>query len=255
MNKPTPQEYALKEAQFEIDRLTAEVSILRRDFRERGEIIQRLNAVYDTVKEAMKDELEQGHDLHDLTPWWADVEEALAAVAALHTPASGSPTPKLGCDYQGQEFGAHNYPDSVCVEGYLWDADSGEATDDGWMYDSGGDIPCPKCNREEYDEYHADDADDAADSSPTPAVCEWFEDDDGWHGSCGKDWEFIDDGPKENGVNFCMDCGRPVEIETADSKQKRCEPCRATGLIHCAHPDECGGPWDTRADQRPTEGE
>lgn len=64
---------------------------------------------------------------------------------------------KLGCNYQGHEFGAHNYPDSVCIEGYLWDADSGEGTDDGWMYDSGGDMPCPKCNREKYDEYHADD--------------------------------------------------------------------------------------------------
>ena len=33
----------------------------------------------------------------------------------------------------------------------------------------------------------------------------------------------------------------------ATASPKRCEPCRATGAIHCAHPDECGGPWDTRA--------
>ena len=29
---------------------------------------------------------------------------------------------KLGCNYQGYEFGA-SYPDSVCIEGRLWDAD------------------------------------------------------------------------------------------------------------------------------------
>lgn len=25
----------------------------------------------------------------------------------------------------------------------------------------------------------------------------------------------------------------------------RCEPCRATGLVHCGDPMNCGGPWDT----------
>ena len=24
----------------------------------------------------------------------------------------------------------------------------------------------------------------------------------------------------------------------------RCEPCNATGAIHCADPANCGGPWD-----------
>jgi hypothetical protein len=28
------------------------------------------------------------------------------------------------CDFMGQDFGA-TYPDSVCIDGYLWDADSG----------------------------------------------------------------------------------------------------------------------------------
>ncbi len=49
------------------------------------------------------------------------------------------------CDYQGYEFGA-GYLDSVCIEGMLWNADSGYGTDDGWMYTSGGEIPCPLCN-------------------------------------------------------------------------------------------------------------
>lgn len=52
-----------------------------------------------------------------------------------------------GCDYQGCEFGA-NYLDSVCIDGYLWDADSGESGADGWVYDHGGEIPCPKCNHD-----------------------------------------------------------------------------------------------------------
>ena len=61
------------------------------------------------------------------------------------------------CDYQGHEFGA-TYPDSVCIDGFLWDADSGEASEDGWwMYANGGEIPCPKCNAEAYAEYCRDD--------------------------------------------------------------------------------------------------
>ncbi|THD47194.1 hypothetical protein ERD95_15290 [Enterobacteriaceae bacterium ML5] len=46
------------------------------------------------------------------------------------------------CGYQGYEFHG-GYPDSICGDGYLWDADSGF---DGCL-DSGGEIPCPSCNR------------------------------------------------------------------------------------------------------------
>lgn len=56
------------------------------------------------------------------------------------------------CDYQGREFGA-SYPDSVCIDGLLWDADSGDACDGGWCYTNGGEIPCPQCNAEAYAEY------------------------------------------------------------------------------------------------------
>jgi len=68
-----------------------------------------------------------------------------------HTPGP------LGCDYQGHEFGAV-YPDSVCIDGYLWDADSGDAdpNGDGWIYTSGGDIPCPKCNAEAHREHYSE---------------------------------------------------------------------------------------------------
>lgn len=55
--------------------------------------------------------------------------------------------PRETCQYQGYEFGA-NYLDSVCIDGMLWDADSGYAdpNGEGWCYTHGGDIPCPLCH-------------------------------------------------------------------------------------------------------------
>lgn len=60
------------------------------------------------------------------------------------------------CDYQGYEFGAH-YLDSVCIEGYLWDADSGNP---GEPLECGGDIPCPQCNHDNWLAYTAEDISD-----------------------------------------------------------------------------------------------
>jgi hypothetical protein len=53
-----------------------------------------------------------------------------------------------GCDYQGNEFGEDEYPNSNCIDGWLWDANSGDFGPDGrgWEYDIGGDTACPKCN-------------------------------------------------------------------------------------------------------------
>jgi hypothetical protein len=56
------------------------------------------------------------------------------------------------CDYQGYEFGA-NYLDSVCIEGYLWDADSGGP---GELLTHGGDDPCPQCNHATWREHRAE---------------------------------------------------------------------------------------------------
>lgn len=56
---------------------------------------------------------------------------------------------KKGCGKEFPYFGA-SYPDAHCIDGYLWDMDSGEATEDGWVYTSGGDEPCPFCNTEEW---------------------------------------------------------------------------------------------------------
>lgn len=55
----------------------------------------------------------------------------------------------MSCGYQGYEFGAH-YPDSICCDGYLWDADSGYGK---WL-DNGGSIPCPNCQREAWLDYY-----------------------------------------------------------------------------------------------------
>ena len=48
------------------------------------------------------------------------------------------------CDYQGYEFGAGAYPDSVCIDGFLFDADHCDS--DGNIYDNGESIPCPICS-------------------------------------------------------------------------------------------------------------
>ena len=58
-----------------------------------------------------------------------------------------------GCDYQGYEFGAGSYPDSVCVKGYLYDADSWDGEGYTSPQPDEEKIPCPKCNQEKYKEY------------------------------------------------------------------------------------------------------
>ena len=49
------------------------------------------------------------------------------------------------CDYQGYEFGAGSYPDSVCIDGRLLDADNCDG--DRNLYDNEEDIPCPMCRQ------------------------------------------------------------------------------------------------------------
>lgn len=48
--------------------------------------------------------------------------------------------------------------------------------------------------------------------------CEWSPEDDyessNWSSGCGAHWEFFDDGPVENGVEYCFRCGGKVVIET-----------------------------------------
>jgi hypothetical protein len=51
---------------------------------------------------------------------------------------------KHGC-IEFPAFGAR-YPDATCIDGVLWDLDSG----DGEGLTSGGDIPCPVCSTKSY---------------------------------------------------------------------------------------------------------
>ena len=54
-------------------------------------------------------------------------------------------------------------------------------------------------------------------------TCAWtLDDEDGsvWRTSCGRLWEFTTDGPKENGMKFCMECGKPVTITESPRKPR-----------------------------------
>lgn len=74
------------------------------------------------------------------------------------------------CGYQGHEFGAH-YPDSLCIEGYLWDADSCDG--EGGLT-SGGEIPCPSCNTAAHLEHIREQIQELIDpDTPQPAVWEF----------------------------------------------------------------------------------
>lgn len=56
--------------------------------------------------------------------------------------------------------------------------------------------------------------------SNTQKVCEWYEDEDGvWDTACGAMWEFINDGPKENNMKFCHNCGKKVVISGEDDEK------------------------------------
>ena len=57
------------------------------------------------------------------------------------------------CDYQGYEFGAGYYPDSICIDGYLYDTDDCDNEGRINMKEDEVKIPCPKCNTEEAKEY------------------------------------------------------------------------------------------------------
>lgn len=58
------------------------------------------------------------------------------------------------CNYQGYEFGAGSYPDSVCIDGRLYDADN--CDDKGNLYEPVEDIPCPMCHPKEAVSYWTD---------------------------------------------------------------------------------------------------
>lgn len=54
-----------------------------------------------------------------------------------------------------------------------------------------------------------------AQAGAAPLTCEWThnEDDGFWETVCGQSWRFDDGGPKENDMNFCHCCGKPLRIK------------------------------------------
>lgn len=59
-----------------------------------------------------------------------------------------------GCGYQGYEFGAGAYPDSMCCGGRLYDCD--DCDNAGNLYEPTEYIPCPICHEKRYVRYWAD---------------------------------------------------------------------------------------------------
>lgn len=57
-------------------------------------------------------------------------------------------------------------------------------------------------------------ADKIVGSSDGLATCEWWYDlgDDVWATHCDNMFSFVVDGPKENGMNFCPYCGKPLVV-------------------------------------------
>ena len=63
--------------------------------------------------------------------------------------------------------------------------------------------------------------------------CEWHREADSgiWNSGCGETWSFHEDGPEENGMNFCHSCGKSLVVasheEEPDSHDDwRMNPCK-----------------------------
>lgn len=56
---------------------------------------------------------------------------------------------------------------------------------------------------------------EALEGKPNASVCTWSREDDcgTWQSACGVSWTFHDDGPIENGMNFCHACGDRIDVE------------------------------------------
>jgi len=84
-------------------------------------------------------------------------------------------------------------------------------------------------------------------------ACEWAQEEDSgiWNSSCGSTWSFNDDGPTENGMNFCHCCGmrlivRDAVVESEPIDDWQMNPCKQGhrdvgadgGVAHCYQCDE-----------------
>lgn len=62
---------------------------------------------------------------------------------------------------------------------------------------------------------------EASPAQPAPVIpdsCTWHceEDINNWHSDCGYQFQFMEDGPEENGVKFCPKCGKSVAVSATE---------------------------------------
>ncbi|MGI4318025.1 hypothetical protein ACR2XM_24765 [Klebsiella pneumoniae] len=55
-----------------------------------------------------------------------------------------------------------------------------------------------------------------------PDSCTWYceEDINNWHSDCGYQFQFMEDGPEENGVKFCPKCGKSVAVSATEGAEE-----------------------------------
>ena len=88
----------------------------------------------------------------------------------------------------------------------------------GWMArdpDIGTDQECFVCDGSGRYSESATPHPTQAQAGAVPLTCEWAHNEDGgfWDTECGQSWLFDDGGPKENHMNFCHCCGKPLRIK------------------------------------------
>lgn len=70
-------------------------------------------------------------------------------------------------------------------------------------------------------------------------VCVWVQDSDGpWNTSCGKVFEFTNEGPAENEANFCYHCGGALLPEPYSDAAPSRETAKPEGAQPGEHPDK-----------------
>lgn len=62
----------------------------------------------------------------------------------------------------------------------------------------------------------------AGNSPVIPDSCTWHceEDINNWHSDCGYQFQFMEDGPEENGVKFCPKCGKSVAVSATEGTEE-----------------------------------
>lgn len=63
--------------------------------------------------------------------------------------------------------------------------------------------------------------------------CEWHREEDSgiWNTGCGETWSFHEDGPEENGMNYCHSCGKSLTVAVDEQDPDpdddwRMNPCK-----------------------------